>query len=593
MSSPLRILSASLILLLTACTAARGGRGGSKDTAEPSASEDAAGQSDTAAGEDGDTVTPADTTPADTGAEDTSGLSDAIAADDAAGADDTGPAADDTGPAVDDTSAADDTGSAGDVGDVSLEDAAEPTPDADPGLSDTPAPEDVADPDTAGADTDDPDVGLGCGETPSCTCVLGECASSLGVPAELGCSALEGSPECIGALLAAYATQQCGEACGSASTTVWSVLCVAPECEAMLGALANFGLLGSNCEECSGCTPSCDGKACGPDGCGGSCGTCAEGSSCTDAGTCTPATIPTTCADVHGTIGCCFDGDLFWFENGVLQGGAESCGALSCGWDAADGYYACKQAGADPSGKYPIDCFGENPAPETCPVCSCEGKKCGDDGCGGSCGTCAEGTSCTDAGTCTPATTPTTCADVHGTIGCCFDGDLFYFENGVLQGGAESCGAVCGWDAAGGYYSCEFEGADPSGKYPIDCFGENPASETCPVCSCEGKNCGDDGCGGSCGTCGEGMKCGPEGQCADPGMLQCKLKTECAAVDACECVTCVSDGICNSQDDCICADCATDSFCSNAANCEGDGVCDMYNEGCVCSDCAKHPSCGG
>lgn len=31
----------------------------------------------------------------------------------------------------------------------------------------------------------------------------------------------------------------------------------------------------------STCTPACDGKSCGPDGCGGKCGTCPDGASCT------------------------------------------------------------------------------------------------------------------------------------------------------------------------------------------------------------------------------------------------------------------------------------------------------------------------
>ena len=34
------------------------------------------------------------------------------------------------------------------------------------------------------------------------------------------------------------------------------------------------------------CTPDCNGKACGDDGCGGSCGSCSSGSTCTPAGSC-------------------------------------------------------------------------------------------------------------------------------------------------------------------------------------------------------------------------------------------------------------------------------------------------------------------
>ena len=66
-------------------------------------------------------------------------------------------------------------------------------------------------------------------------------------------------------------------------------------------------------------------------------------------------------------------------------------------------------------------------------VCTrqCGGKNCGDDGCGGTCGTCAQGFACSLAGTC-------------------------------MAGCARQCG---------------------------------------------GKSCGDDGCGGSCGTCDRGFAC--------------------------------------------------------------------------------------
>lgn len=40
------------------------------------------------------------------------------------------------------------------------------------------------------------------------------------------------------------------------------------------------------------------------------------------------------------------------------------------------------------------------------------------------------------------------------------------------------------------------------------------APEAC-VPNCTGKTCGDDGCGGSCGTCGSGQGCGDQGTCVD------------------------------------------------------------------------------
>ena len=42
---------------------------------------------------------------------------------------------------------------------------------------------------------------------------------------------------------------------------------------------------------CGGCTPACDGKDCGDDGCGNSCGKCGEAQSCTN-GVCTETETP-------------------------------------------------------------------------------------------------------------------------------------------------------------------------------------------------------------------------------------------------------------------------------------------------------------
>jgi hypothetical protein len=73
----------------------------------------------------------------------------------------------------------------------------------------------------------------------------------------------------------------------------------------------------------------------------------------------------------------------------------------------------------------------------------CTGKQCGDDGCGGSCGSCASGQTCDGSGQC-----------------------------------------------SGG-------GCTPQ---------------------CDGMACGDDGCGGSCGSCGDGQTCDDTGQCVDATM---------------------------------------------------------------------------
>ena len=381
---------------------------------------------------------------------------------------DAGPGADDgttmdAGPGADDGTMMD----AGTGPDGTAEDAG---PGDDGTMADAgPGPDDGGTPDT-GTPT--------CADSPTCECFIGECAAGLGVPAATACGVLGGGDPCLAKLLASYQAGGCGEACGGTSKEIWAILCSDADCAPVKGALTGAGVLTTQCASCSSCVANCAGKSCGDDGCGGSCGTCDAGSTC-DAGTCTSSgAVPATCDEAHGLPGCCANGDVFWFEGGVLQGGTGACGDQPCGWDTNNGYYACG-----------------------------------------------------------------------------------------------------------------FEGADPSGKYPLACFGTNPAPETCPACSCTGKACGDDGCGGSCGTCGGGDVCGVSGQCVPAGTLQCVVKNGCAAGDPCTCVSCATDGACTTDDDCVCPDCKTDSFCSNPSNCNDDGICDMFNEGCVCADCAAHPSC--
>ncbi len=132
---------------------------------------------------------------------------------------------------------------------------------------------------------------------------------------------------------------------------------------------------------------------------------------------------------------------------------------------------------------------------QVCCTPQCAGKECGDDGCGGSCGTCPQGASCVD-GQC-----------------------------------------MCSW-------------------------GSSCSSDCTPQCA--GKECGDDGCGGSCGTCPVGAACNS---------------------GACEPVC--GDGIClDGQEDCTtCADDCGPCGCqpTGAKGCDGCAC-----EACVC---AADPAC--
>lgn len=257
---------------------------------------------------------------------------------------------------------------------------------------------------------------------------------SVVVPMTLACRGLRCDPSATCVEGACVAATCAGEGCGcvTAEDCAGGASCAAPECVA--GACLptpDDGSCGAGrrCDPVvgcvpSGCAPSCDGRACGDDGCGGSCGECAAPDTCVEgACTCVPRT------------GECSD---------------DGCG----GW-----------LGDCPSGESTCD-FDTR----TCVPCtpSCEGRECGDDGCGGSCGSCEFGRCAGDECYCTPDCRSREC-------------------------GGDGCGGSCG-----------------------DC----PAPETCSasgacecVPDCDGRNCGPDGCGGVCGACGPRSTC-VDGRCA-------------------------------------------------------------------------------
>ncbi len=185
------------------------------------------------------------------------------------------------------------------------------------------------------------------------------------------------------------------------------------------------------------CTPICEERACGDDGCGGSCGTCDEGYSCQDYACEMDACVPDCEGKECGEDGC-----------------GELCGVCAEGEDCED--FICE--------------------PGPC-VPDCEDKECGDDGCGEPCGSCDEGESCQDfacePGPCIPDCDGKECGD-------------------------DGCGEPCGVCDEG--EDCEVFTCEPGPCVP----------------DCDGKACGDDGCGDVCGDCPEGIDC-VEGACVAEG----------------------------------------------------------------------------
>jgi formylglycine-generating enzyme required for sulfatase activity len=108
-----------------------------------------------------------------------------------------------------------------------------------------------------------------------------------------------------------------------------------------------------------------------------------------------------------------------------------------------------------------------------------------------------------------------------------------------------------------------------------------------PVCN--DAECGDDGCGGSCGECDVGYEC-QEGACVQAGYcgdLVCDAGTDedCRTCPG-DCGDCCGNGLCSPNDGEDCGSCTID-----CGDCCGDGYCDtMYEEGCAtcpqdCGDC--------
>jgi hypothetical protein len=238
-----------------------------------------------------------------------------------------------------------------------------------------------------------------------------------------------------------------------------------------------------------------------------------------------------------------------------------------------------------------------------CQSCTpdCDGMTCGDDGCGGSCGTCNDGQVCHEYGVCIDA-----CQGVSYE-GCCDGSMLKYCENSELKTIDCAGSPSCGWEAAdpSGYYNCGTDGsAEPSGAFPLECA-------IAPVPNCLHKECGDDGLGGSCGECAGGAPCGVDFKCPpDVCVPACDGKEcgdngcggscgACAADETCEAGQCVGgcapacDGKVCGDDGCggTCGTCAADEQC-NAGACEKAPEDDVVDDTSTTDDTAGEDTAG-
>jgi hypothetical protein len=284
------------------------------------------------------------------------------------------------------------------------------------------------------------------------------------------------------------------------------------------------------------------------------------------------------CGDI-GWEGACKGNALsFCDQLGELQ--LEQCsGGECCGWVASEGFFSCLppeycgnacssncqaadsgcsanldqawscgQGDGDPCLE-PVflHCNGLicNPATGACEEpCEpdCTGQECGDDGCGGNCGQCTGEDECIN-GTCQQKV-PGKLGDPCEAPGDCALAMCVQTELGKL------CSKACSGDAA-----C------PKGFLCLDVKVNNMPLQACVpsgecFAECAGKECGPDGCDGSCGSCDDGFSC-KAGHCKPDSGATCGVPDDCASG---LCLTFQSGTFCTNP-------CSTDAGCPDGWEC--------------------------
>ena len=218
---------------------------------------------------------------------------------------------------------------------------------------------------------------------------------------------------------------------------------------------------------CVPCSPDCEGRECGDDGCGGSCGECDDSLFCEWPGMCVNGDPPQCFGKMCGPDsmgGSCGSCPTDWLcdmvghchpPDGACEGVAPTGGMCHGGWlghcdDGEMNWSHCKYDGcvvqeAGPAICQPVPCLPD-----------CFGRECGDDGCGGSCGVCPDGAGCHETlGVC--ALVPGGCeALVEGTESACLGHVRIQCSDGgdVFGTDCTSLGQVCGPEDCEGPGTC-------------------------------------------------------------------------------------------------------------------------------------------
>jgi hypothetical protein len=352
------------------------------------------------------------------------------------------------------------------------------------------------------------------------------------------------------------------------------------------------------------CIGDCGGKECGDNGCGGSCGGCGEGFACDGSGSCAnvdecalgldDCDPNATCTDTAGGYLCTcdesldawqgdwsleyvetcknsdMDGLTFGMHCGSAIGDKVSCdyeigGILTGSCDIAITSGSCNSFKLDYTGCTLTEPGYTNTATVSMDIAdSASGTFSASSG---ECGTVTISKKAPLSGACCETSTEPGCPETPFCEACVCGLDSFCCDSG--------------WD-----FVCALI-ATAECKTPCEC------GEPC-VPACGDKECGDDGCGGTCGECGDGGFCTDDGDCIeDPVFGKCCEPSDdpgCAETPFCEACVCGQDSFCcNNSWDTLCAGIATGDC---ETPCECDVPCLPQCEGLNCGDNGCEGSCG-
>gem|GEM_PF-1815478 len=150
----------------------------------------------------------------------------------------------------------------------------------------------------------------------------------------------------------------------------------------------------------------------------------------------------------------------------------------------------------------------------------------------------------------------------------------------------------CGPDGCGGSCGVCVDGKECSDDIQSQDVGSFPKGTCVCLPNCLDKDCGSDGCGGSCGDCSGGTECTADGLClCSPSCegKQCGVDGCGLSCGTCEPgLTCMEDGACQCAPDCESKDCGPDG-------CGGEcGTCDQAGSTCsLAGICICLPTCAG